>query len=532
MNYTRSPVAIIAITCIGLAPVVAHAQLTDVTQTGPTVPGGAINKSIEQQISVGRGDVNTPQSSAYLIKRDPARAIRRGRQVFQRKFTEEQGLGPRVNPSGTGNIATQIALGAGLVDSCAGCHGRPRGGAGDGGDVVTRPDSRDAPHLYGLGLVEMLGDEITHDLRTIRSQALIAAKLSREPVRRPLRSKGIGYGYITALPGGDVDTSEVDGVDADLRVRPFFAQGGTMSIREFVDGALKAEMGLEAVDTDLCAATDPVHPVTVVTPAGMVFDPTLDHLDRPAVCDAATDGDGDGVVNEVDASLVDYLEFYLLNYFKPATGRKTAATTAGLVRMNAIGCTACHRQDLTIDVDRRIADVETVHDPVNGIYNRLYATATTRYVPYDDGDTYPQLLPAGQPFVVKNIFTDLKRHDLGPAFHERNHDGTLQLQFVTEPLWGVGTTAPYGHDGRSINLEEVILRHGGEAQTARDAFAALDEPGQREIFAFLQTLVLFPPDDTASNLDPGVPGGDPQTEHGSIALSTLFQIPDPEGIGE
>ena len=44
---------------------------------------------------------------------------------------------------------------------------------------------------------------------------------------------------------------------------------------------------------------------------------------------------------------------------------------------------------------------------------------------------------------------------------------------MTTPLWGVGTTAPYGHDGRSINLTEVILRHGGEAQAARDAFARL-----------------------------------------------------------
>src|SRR5262249_26653582 len=260
-KFAISPVSMIAMTCIAFAPALAHAQLTDVSQTGPTVPGGAINKSIEQQIGAGRGDLHTPQSSVYLIKRDPARAIRRGRQVFQRKFTEEQGLGPRVNPSGTGNIATQIALGAGLVDSCAGCHGRPRGGAGAGGDVVTRPDSRDAPHLYGLGLVEMLADEITHDLRDIRSYALTAAKQSGAPVRASLQSKGTRYGYITAMPGGDVDTSEVEGVDTDLRVRPFFAHGGTMSIREFVNGALKAEMGLESVDTDLCAATDPLHPV-------------------------------------------------------------------------------------------------------------------------------------------------------------------------------------------------------------------------------------------------------------------------------
>ena len=49
---------------------------------------------------------------------------------------------------------------------------------------------------------------------------------------------------------------------------------------------------------------------------------------------------------------------------------------------------------------------------------------------------------------------------------------------MTTPLWGVGTTAPYGHDGRSINLTEVILRHGGEAQRARDAFARLPDAQQ------------------------------------------------------
>jgi hypothetical protein len=51
-----------------------------------------------------------------------------------------------------------------------------------------------------------------------------------------------------------VDTSNVQGVDPDLRVRPFFAQGKTMSIREFVVGALHKEMGLEVNDPDLANA--------------------------------------------------------------------------------------------------------------------------------------------------------------------------------------------------------------------------------------------------------------------------------------
>ena len=70
---------------------------------------------------------------------------------------------------------------------------------------------------------------------------------------------------------------------------------------------------------------------------------------------------------------------------------------------------------------------------------------------------------------------------------------------MTAPLWGVGTTAPYGHDGRSINLEEVILRHGGEAQAARRVRAPVGRT-QGFMLDFLNSLVLFPPDDTASNL--------------------------------
>src|SRR5690606_30615448 len=153
------------------------------------------------------------------------------------------------------------------------------------------------------------------------------------------------------------------------------------------------------------------------------------------------------------------------------------------------------------------------------------------FVPLDDGDPYPQLVPVGGSFLVENVFTDLKRHDLGPEFHERDYDGSRITSHVTEPLWGVGTTAPYGHDGRSVNLDAVIRRHGGEAEAVRQRYVGLGEDEQAKIIEFLQTLVLFPPDDTASSLNPGVPGSaDPQLpeNHGNINLGLLFQI-DTEG---
>jgi hypothetical protein len=70
----------------------------------------------------------------------------------------------------------------------------------------------------------------------------------------------------------------------------------------------------------------------------------------------------------------------------------------------------------------------------------------------------------------------------------------------------------------------VILRHGGEGQASRDAYAKLTEPESEAVQKFLNSLILFPPDDTATKLDPGdrsTPGF-PQFGHGSIKLAVLF----------
>jgi hypothetical protein len=439
---------------------------------------------------------------------------------------------------GTGNIGNgddgtlfDASVVAGFADSCAACHGRPRGSAGSGGVVFTRPDSRDAPHLFGLGLVEMLADEITADLRAIRDGALRRAEGRGRPVRARLHSKTIDYGWMTAHPDGSVDMSEVDGVDPDLRVKPFFAEGSAFSIRQFAVGAFNDEMGLEASDPDLLQAS---RGERVVTPGGMVLDGALDELHPPPVASASADGDGDGVTSEIDVALIDYLEFYLLNYFKP--GRYVAcpeSVAEGRRIMDEIGCTSCHTPQLMVERDRRVADVETAFAPESGVFNGLFSTAVPRFTDENDDSSVPALRrPSGRRFVVRNIFSDLKRHDLGPNFWERNFDdGQYQREFVTEPLWGVGSTAPYGHDGRSINLREVILRHGGEAQAASDAFAMLPDDRQRDLLGFLESLVLFPPADTASNLDPWDPGNPdfPQFGHGSIALRALFNdTSDPE----
>jgi hypothetical protein len=55
----------------------------------------------------------------------------------------------------------------------------------------------------------------------------------------------------------------------------------------------------------------------------------------------------------------------------------------------------------------------------------------------------------------------------------------------------------------------------------------LAEPESAALQKFLRSLLLFPPDDTASNLDPGTATAEnfPQFGHGSIKLTVLFNDP-------
>jgi len=132
-------------------------------------------------------------------------------------------------------------------------------------------------------------------------------------VSRELTSKGIPYGIITARADGSVDTSAVDGVDHGSARRPFFAHGGTISIASSSSARCRTRWA--------CRRSIPISPRRaagghVVTPSGMVLDGTLDGIEAPPTTDPAADADGDGMTNEIPESLVDYLEFYLLNYFK------------------------------------------------------------------------------------------------------------------------------------------------------------------------------------------------------------------------
>ena len=90
-QWSRGISVSIAVSLLVGAP--ALAQLVD-RNLAPNTANEGIAKSYDEQIGAGRGSVMVPDSSLFIIDRDPARAIRRGRQIFQRKFTRVQGQGP------------------------------------------------------------------------------------------------------------------------------------------------------------------------------------------------------------------------------------------------------------------------------------------------------------------------------------------------------------------------------------------------------------------------------------------------------
>ena len=67
-------------------------------------------------------------------------------------------------------------------------------------------------------------------------------------------------------------------------------------------------------------------------------------------------------------------------------------------------------------------------------------------------------------------------------------------EWKTAPLWGIGLTeqvsghSEFLHDGRARSLIEAILWHGGEAQSQRDAVAAMTTEDREALLAFLGSL--------------------------------------------
>jgi CxxC motif-containing protein (DUF1111 family) len=88
-----------------------------------------------------------------------------------------------------------------------------------------------------------------------------------------------------------------------------------------------------------------------------------------------------------------------------------------------------------------------------------------------------------------HAYTDLLLHDIADPDALGIEEGEAGIHdFRTPPLWGLGKSAPYLHDGRASTVEDAIAAHAGEAAAVRDEVGDLSATDREALFAFLRSL--------------------------------------------
>jgi cytochrome c551/c552 len=333
--------------------------------------------------------------------------------------------------------------GAGGINDSAVFQGRMIDVADNAGNGFAGVDGRviNPPALFGTGAVQLLAREMSTDLQQLARTAL------RQPGRRiELRTHGVSFGSISADALGYLDTSEVEGIDDDLIVRPFGRKGEFETVRQFDLVALSFHMGMQPEET----------------------------------VGSFVDADLDGVVNEVSIGEVSALEVFVTTQETPIMLPPASASAQGSDLFRSVGCTDCHMPLLeTRSPILTYSYPEVAGDPLQNVF---YAV--------DLRDAPARLEESSAGGLLVPMFSDLKRHDMGPGLAEDFHRATAQQnrEFITAKLWGVADTAPYLHDGRALTLNEAITLHGGEAADSRNAYVALSIHDRNLILEFLRTL--------------------------------------------
>jgi cytochrome c peroxidase len=269
----------------------------------------------------------------------------------------------------------------------------------------------------------------------------------------PLITKGVSFGTIR-YRGGRLDTSQVEGVDPDLVVRPFGRKGEFATVRGFDLGAMQFHFGMQPVE----------------------------------IFGEGVDDDEDGVANEIRIGEISALEIFNTTLERPRRDPTTKEIRHGEQVFLEVGCADCHVPMLT--TRSRFLRYRHPEDPTDPELNVYYQV--------DLSKAPAHFKRAKENGLAVPLFADLKRHDMGPGLAE-SFGSALDAQFTTARLWGVGDTAPYLHDGRATTLAEAILEHGGEGQEARDAFAELGVERQAQLLAFLRSLRT--PENPSADLD-------------------------------
>lgn len=345
-----------------------------------------------------------------------------GSALFNKVFTQEEGVGPLFNEN-----------------QCSACHTSPAPGGTTGFELVTKATR------FENGACDLLVEAGGENVRKKATPLLRAHGIEREEI--PEQANGVGgfttpflfgAGLVEAIPNetilqfADPDDSNGDGISGrpgrtpDGRLARFGRKSDVATLEEFVDTAIRLEMGL-------------------TTPTKVEEEP-INGVPLPEGTDPAADPEVD---QRVMALLTSFVRFLAPPEPKPARSRAHADTLdAGRRLFEQIGCTSCH-----------VPVMQTGPNEIEALSNKRVA-----------------------------LYSDLLLHDMGPQLADVCGYTAQPSEVRTEMLMGLGHRLIFLHDGRTRSLEEAILTHGGEAQAARDAFAELTFLRQYYVLAFLRSL--------------------------------------------
>ena len=421
---------------------------------------------------------------------DLSEVIAVGRHLFTARFTHLDGAG---RPAATAaEVPTRRPVGASPdmlrtsgpdANACSGCHNQPfAGGAGDFvANVFVAPQDieydfdsvapdlsmeRGTVALHGAGLLELLAREMTEELLRQRDQAVSQARQSGLEVRTALSAKGVSFGWLTARPDGIVDTDAVEGVHPDLIVKPFGQKAVVISLRQFSVTAYNQHHGMQPAER---------------------FGPRW-------TGEADFDQDGHALeLTEGDITAAVLFQATLPPPIRAVPGHPAlrAAAARGESLFMEIGCGSCHNPELVLD-DAVFVEPGP-HNPAGTLRDRDGAGD----VAVDLADLWGDGIDRTEDGrLIVRAYTDLKRHRIADPATPFYANETITQNFVprdrfrTAPLWGVGSTAPYGHRGDLGTLREAIAHHGGEAAAVRAAFDALPEADRAAVIEFLKSLQI------------------------------------------
>lgn len=430
-----------------------------------------------------------------------------GRGLFMRTFTLAEGYGNGLagtpgteagdRPPPNLRRFQQGRFGGPDAISCVNCHWKGGfAGAGDrvdasylygDGEATSSHDSRNPPSLWGAGWTERIGAEMTAELQAARAQARAEARAQNRRATVQLFAKTVYFGSLTVAPDGSEDATDVQGVDADLVVKPFGWKGVFPTLRDFVQHSMHIHLGLQAEEL-VAHGTDP---------SGGFGDVNLGEGPDP------TDPDADGVRREITEGQVTALVVFLATLDVPQLAVPTEGSGladpffAGFPETNdgtefterwlrgaqvfeQAGCPTCHLPFMRVE------------DPVYRTRAELSGSEYTVDLSRHGAAPRPGPDIDGTAWLVP-VFSDFRRHDMGPplgALHTER--GVESNWYLTRRLWGAGQTGPYLHTGAAINFDEALSQHDGEAAFASANFRAMNESDRIALRVFLTALRRAP----------------------------------------